>query len=202
MTQTAKKRQFLKKHHELQEYAAQVSKRQTPRRMETYMEFCEWYAMPYSQKKDYGATTQQEFAEMNNIRARTLSDWKDRPEFYSLVSDERKKHAQDRFDEVFEGLIMGAKKGFAQNAELYLAYFFGWSPKQVHEHREKVDLDLGDIRRMIERLPSDDQREFYETIARLFHKAQRTREGRESNSGPDAGAGQLPPEGVVGEPTD
>jgi len=186
----------------MKEQAQAVQNSEEPRRMETYREFCEWYAMPYKQKKEYGATSQREFAAKHDISEPTLSRWKDRPEFYSLIEDERKKHAQDRFDEVMEGLIMGAKKGFAQNVELYLAYFFGWTPKQVHEHREKVDLELGDIRKLIQRLPEGEQEEFYGSIAKLLHKAKRESERPPADYETDGSPGEPQAPGSLERPTD
>lgn len=148
-----------------------------PRRAGDFIEFCTWYAAPTATRAEMGAKTQQEYAAKNNIAEKTLSGWKRRPEFMRLVSDATQIHAQDRWPEVMEGLIIGAKKGYADNVELYLNYFKNWHKAQVLEVRSKVDLQLGDIRQIIEVLPVEQQHEFYTTIARLLHAAKRAQSG-------------------------
>lgn len=161
-----------------------------PRDVDTYLQFCDWYAAPLKTRDDiWGAKTQQEFSAKFDVSQKTLSQWKKRPEFYRMVNDHRQQHAQDRFTEVFEGLIIGAKKGYADNVELYLNYFEGWHKSQILEVRNKVDLQLGDIRRIIEVLPKEQQHEFYTTIARLLHAAKRAQSG--GDPGPAGGTGQL-----------
>lgn len=184
--------------HEMLEAQRQLNRRQ-PRNLAVYLEFCEWWAAPIGTRKMEfdGIMTQKEWANKYGVAEQTLVEWKKRPEFYRLANEARFRHMQDRSPEIFEGLIIGAKKGYAENVELYLNYFEGWSKKQVIEQRQKVDLHMDDIRNIIQVLPQDDQQNFYETIGKLLHKAKRIRDTE-----PVGGASELPAASNVPDTTD
>ena len=158
-----------------------------PKDVDLYITFCEWYAMTRTQKKEYGATTMLEFAAKHDIADRTLRRWKKKPEFFHLVKDYRLEFLQDRGGDVWEGLILGAMKGYADNVELYLAYTENWSMKQVIELRKLVQFAPGDLREHIEKLSPEKQKEHYASIAKLFADIKQ----QELEAGSDRTAGRV-----------
>ena len=179
-----------------------LERQRGPQRMSEYLHFCEWYAAPLDIRKEKfdDIKTMGEYAKEHGVHTDTLTKWKKRPEFYNLVSQARQGHADDSWGEVMYGWKKSVLKGNPYALELWLAYFMGWDKKLVIEEKHKLNLDMGDVRSLIEQLPEGKQADFYETIGRLLHEAQAAVTGEGDRS--DAGAGQLQTQAHLPEPAD
>lgn len=75
--------------------------------------------------------------------------------------------------DVLEGLYNRCVKyGMATDVELWLAYVEGWNKKQVLEHMAEVKLGKDDIRTLVDLLPEEDQKHFYNTLTDLIAKVE------------------------------
>ncbi len=85
-----------------------------------FIEFVYWFATPRRNRK---ISTQKEFAALINIDEDTLTDWKRRPEFWSLLKTALKKWCQEQVPEVMDGLHYAAcKKGNSAAAKVILQF--------------------------------------------------------------------------------
>ena len=94
---------------------------------DVFREFVLWMALPAS-LKDKG--TQGDFAKKFKVSENTLSDWKQRNDFWDSVGEEWKKWGKQKTTNViakFYNKII--REGMSQDFKLWFQFFLGWSEK-------------------------------------------------------------------------
>jgi hypothetical protein len=90
-----------------------------------YLDFIEWIATPSASRKP---KTQQELAKKFRVGQDTLSEWKQRNDFWKNVAQKRRQWGQERTPDVIMALYNRIlKTGSAQEVKLWLQYFEDWS---------------------------------------------------------------------------
>lgn len=138
-------------------------------------EYILWFAMPLKAKESMGIETDIQFAEFYEITARTLRNWKDRPEFEDQVRRLRKKWAFEKTGHVLEGIYRSAVKGNDKSQKLWLQVFEGFTEKTENTQTIKIELSTNDIRFVIQQLPEEYHEKYYGYLREIFDTAQALR---------------------------
>lgn len=148
-----------------------------PYKKDVYARFIEWQAQTTKERGKSGITFAKDFANKYGIREATLSEWKKRPEFNELKREAQIAKLSDETSDVLDGLKRRCiKYGMAYDVELFLLYVEKWDRKHVLEILSEVKLGNNDIRTLIDGLPEEEQKRFYDTLTELIAKAEQTRD--------------------------
>ena len=92
-----------------------------------FVEFARWSAIPSGQREP---DTQKELAEVIGVSEDTLTDWKKRPEFWTLVGLFLREWMREKTPDVIDGLFSKITdgKGGAGDVKFFLALAYGRSP--------------------------------------------------------------------------
>lgn len=153
----------------------EIVKKKKSTMMNIFDEYILWFAMPLKAKESMGIETDIEFAEFYEITARTLRNWKDRPEFEDQVRRLRKKWAFEKTGHVLEGIYRSAVKGNDKSQKLWLQVFEGFTEKTENTQIVKVELNANDIRFVIQNLPEEYHEKYYGYLREIFDTAQALR---------------------------
>ena len=138
--------------------------------------FIEWIVLTTPERAVLGIETQKDFAKKYNIRAGTLSDWKRRNDFGEKKQMAQVQKLQNATADVLEGLKNRCiKYGMAYDVELFLLYVEKWDRKHVLEILGEIKLGDNDIRTIIDILPKDKRKLFYDTLTNLIAEAESAR---------------------------
>lgn len=146
-----------------------------PYKQDIYQRFVSFSVLiPKEKKQQYGVATQKEFAEKYGISPVTLSEWKSTKVFKDNRREAKLEILDEQDPEVWASFMKRLKKyGFAYEMEVYLAYVEGWDRKQVIEFANELQLNKGDIRALVDKLPVDKRNKFYDTLVDLIDEAKR-----------------------------
>lgn len=113
-----------------------------------------------------------DFARKYGISDRTLISWKKREDFQMRVDNEQKDWGLDKVSNVMAALYNRCVRyGFANEVELWLAYYKNWNRQQVVHHvHEKFDMD--DIRALLAPLPKEKQDEYIRTLNKIASESE------------------------------
>ena len=97
------------------------------KRIHEFVEFARWSAIPSGQREP---DTQKELAEVIGVSEDTLTDWKKRPEFWTLVGLFLREWMREKTPDVIDGLFSKITdgKGGAGDVKFFLALAYGRSP--------------------------------------------------------------------------
>lgn len=141
---------------------------------DVYQRFVEWYVLEDKQKKEMDLLTQKDFAEKYGINVNTLSLWKATKVFKDNANEEQMNVLDARSPNAWGSFMRRLEKyGYAYEMEVYLAYVKGWDRKQIIEFANELQLTKGDIRALVDKLPTDKQHKFYDTLVDLIDEAQK-----------------------------
>ncbi len=147
-----------------------------PYKNDIYTRFVQWQALTSKERKAGGIPTAQVFAEHYGIDENTLTRWKKRPDFHALKREAQIFRLSDATADVLEGLKERCTRyGMAYDVELFLLYVEGWDRKHVLEILQEVKLGDNDIRSLVEHLPENKQKHFYDTLTNLIGEAEQAR---------------------------
>lgn len=150
--------------------------KRTPNKIDVFDLFIEWISMTTSERKAIGVETHGDFAKKYNIRQPTLSDWKLRADFNERKKQLQVAKMQDSTADVLDGLRKRCVKyGMAYDVELFLLYAEGWDRKHTLEILGEIKLGSNDIRSIIDLLPKEKQKSFYDTLTNLIAEAESNR---------------------------
>lgn len=94
-----------------------------------FLDFIAWIATPNALRSP---KTQQELSKKFGVGQDTLSEWKNRPEFWTSVREKRKEWGQERTPDVILALYNRIiKTGGAPEVKLWLQYFENWFEKII-----------------------------------------------------------------------
>lgn len=140
-----------------------------PYRTEVFEAFLNWSVLTTDEKKKVGTPTAKAFASKYKIHQSQLSRWKARGDFSVTKAELNQRQWSERTPDVIEGLYKRCVRyGMASDVELWLAYVERWDKKQVHEIKGSVSLRSDDIRSLVDYLPPEKRKLFYETLAGLI----------------------------------
>lgn len=154
-----------------------------------YEEFVLWFALPPDAKIRMGIEFQNQFAEHYNVSGKTLTFWKDRPDFEKRVRELRRKWAFDKTGDVIYGIYKAAIKGNDKSQKLWMQVFEDFTEKQDVQHTLKVEVSVNDIRFLIEALPVTERQKHYDNLRDLLIAADKAkRSGEFEDSSRDYGS--------------
>ncbi|KKM67561.1 hypothetical protein LCGC14_1469920 [marine sediment metagenome] len=105
-----------------------------------YAMFIKWIAMPLVLRSP---RFQKNISEEYKIDEDTLTNWKKRKGYKDDVTEEMKKHFNEKTPNVIQALYQQAlKDGKASEVKLWLQYLEGWVPKEGIEHNDRTLEDL------------------------------------------------------------
>lgn len=146
------------------------------RKTDVFDLFVEWISLTTEERIAKGVEKQMDFANKYNIRQGTLSDWKLRADFNERKKQLQVAKMQDGTSDVLEGLRKRCVEyGMAYDVELFLLYAEGWDRKHTLEILGEIKLGSNDIRSIIDLLPKEKQRSFYDTLTNLIAEAESNR---------------------------
>ena len=147
-----------------------------PYKKDVYARFIEWQALTSKERAKVDIPFAKDFAKKYGIREATLSEWKKRPEFHELKREAQILKLSDETSDVLDGLKRRCiKYGMAYDVELFLLYVERWDRKHVLEILGEVKLGDNDIRTLIDGLPEEKQKKFYDILTELIAEAEQTR---------------------------
>lgn len=141
----------------------------------TFEEFVLWFALPRFEKLKMGLEWQEDFARHHSISDKALSRWKKRPEFYPKVEELRRAWTKNRTSDVMESIYRAALKGNPLSQKLWYQIFEGWSEKTEVLHTKKIELNVNDIRFIIEQFPEQQKEKYYGYIREIIDAAESLR---------------------------
>jgi len=148
------------------------SDKRDPRRVDVYEEFVLWSAMPPSERSRCGIKTQEQFVKLYKIGINTPTAWKKRPEYEMRVTALRQEWAFSRTGEVIESIYRSALKGNPQSQKLWLQGFTEFSEKhEVKKPEERASASVDDLLTLIEFLPEEKKKKYYDWITELLVEA-------------------------------
>lgn len=119
-----------------------------------YADFVVWIATPKALREP---KTQRDLAQQFGVGEDTLSDWKNRPDFWDRVSEERNKWTREKTSDVIHALYKRASEGGgAQEVRLWMELVEGMNSKQVQvidryaEFRDMTSEELEAERRRLQ----------------------------------------------------
>jgi len=132
-----------------------------------YLEFVQWYALPYAYKiQTTGIKDQQQFAEQYQISKDTLSLWKKRPGFEKQVDSIRREWGLDRTPNVIEAVYRSAIKGSARSQKMWLQMM---DPDAFTKNKKTEPIiSMDDIRFLISGLPELQQEKYNDFLRDLL----------------------------------
>ncbi len=144
-------------------------------RKDTFNNFIEWSILTSKEKIECDLITAKAFAKQHKITEAQLSKWKKRTEFYQLKQEKMMDKMKDCTPDVLNALRDRCiKYGMAHDIEFWLLYVEGWDRKHalLEMNKKKLTLAPDDIRILVERLPKEKQKRFYDVITELIIEAQ------------------------------
>jgi len=94
---------------------------------DVYKEFILWMSIPGPLRDP---KTQGEFAKKFAVRQATLSDWKQRKDFWKAVEEEWNKWGREKTSNVMVKFYQKVMKdGMTPDFKLWFQYFLGWNEK-------------------------------------------------------------------------
>lgn len=148
-----------------------------PRKKDVFDIFVDWIALPTTERAEMGIETQTDFAKKYGIHNVTLTTWKKREDFKKAKQEAQVSRLENCTADVLEGLKdRCVKYGMAYDVELFLLYVEKWDRKHVLEILGEIKLGDNDIRTIVDLLPENKQKAFYETITDLIAEAESTRD--------------------------
>lgn len=148
-----------------------------------YEEFVLWSALPPDARVRMGIEHQYQFAEHYNVAGKTLTAWKDRPDYEKRVRALRKKWAFDKTGDVIFGIYKAAVKGNDKSQKLWMQVFEDFTEKQDVQHTLKVEVSISDIRYLIEALPVTERQIHYDNLRDLLIAADKAKRAGEFEDG-------------------
>ena len=138
--------------------------------------FVDWIALPTSERINIGIETQKAFAKKYGVQERTLTEWKQRTDFGDQKREAQILRLQNDTADVLEGLKNRCiRYGMAYDVELFLLYVEKWDRKHILEILSEVKLGDNDIRTLVDLLPENKQKLFYDTLTNLIAEAESAR---------------------------
>lgn len=111
--------------------------------------------------------TNSDFADKFGVHRNTLGNWRQKSDFIDAVRERIHQRNDARTPDVLDALYRRCIKfGMANDVELWLAYTQGWSRQTKIKIIERFADD--DLRRIINALPQEKQREFYLHLNQLY----------------------------------
>lgn len=151
-------------------------KLRTLRKKDVFDLFVEWISLTTEERIEKGVEKQMDFANKYNIEQATLSRWKLRADFNERKKQLQISKMQDSTSDVLNGLRKRCVRyGMAYDVELFLLYAEGWDRKHTLEILGEIKLGSNDIRSIIDLLPKEKQRAFYDTLTNLIAEAESNR---------------------------
>lgn len=154
-----------------------------PDKINVFDAFCYWIVRTAEERvKEDLPKNQNEFAALHKVNITTLGRWKKQDDYEVTRLEKIREKLKDQTPDVLEALLKRIKKyGMGYEVELWLAYVEGWDKKKVLEMTGKVEFGDGDIRALIQYLPKEKQKIFYDTITKLLIEAETNRaEGKDT----------------------
>ena len=145
--------------------------RRHPEKVDIYTNFILWFAMPTPERMQLGIDNQTQFAKYYNISERSLTRWKDRPDFEDRVDKIQLMWGKEKTADVIQGIYRAAVKGNPMSQLLWLQYFKKFNPKQEIVHTIKFQMAPSDLRFVIEGMPQEYKQKFYGYITEIIDTA-------------------------------
>lgn len=147
----------------------------TIRNKDVFQRFVEWNTLTMEEKTGMGITTSRDFAMKYGISEITLSKWKKRQDFQSAKREAMIDKLSLYTPDVLQALIKRCMRyGMSHDIEFYLIYVEGWDKKRVLEVMGEIKLGDADFRSLVERLPENEQKEFYDVFTRFLERTEST----------------------------
>lgn len=103
-----------------------------------YLDFVAWVALPTELRQP---KTQQDLAKEFGVGQDTLSEWKQRPDFWEDVSKKRREWGRERTPDVLLALFKRIQKtGGAAEVRLWMECIEGWQSKVIVAPNPYADL--------------------------------------------------------------
>ena len=121
---------------------------------DVYKEFILWMSIPGPLRN---LKTQGEFARKFTVRQATLSDWKQKNDFWEAVEGERNRWGKEKTSNVLASFYQRVmKKGRATDYKLWFQYFLGWNEKAKAEHTGELKIihEYADEKLRKDRIPA------------------------------------------------
>lgn len=144
-----------------------------PPKLNEYELFLDFCTTPYPQRP-LDELTERDFCGKYGVSQMTLWRWKQRKGFKEELRGRNRAWGCSRIADVLYALYVRCiRHGRAQDVALFLEYVEGWSPRSSGQKDpdEQEEYTIDDIRYIIGFLPPEDQKEFNETIIKIYQKA-------------------------------
>jgi hypothetical protein len=155
---------------------------QTVIKIGVFDQFCYWIVRTDEERKAENLPKDQNsFAALHKVDITTLSNWKKQADFENTRMAKMREKLNSKTPDVINALYKRIiKYGMGYEVELWLAYVEGWDKKKVLELGGKVEFGDGDVRALVQYLPKEKQKAFYDTITKLLIEAEHNRaEGKD-----------------------
>lgn len=144
---------------------------QTLKNPSTYILFCDWIATPEMWREP---KTQKEFSAKYKVSERTLTEWKQRKNFWVIVNKNIKRQWREKGGNAVQALYMNLlKKGSSQEFLAFMGYVMGYNPRTVEPERpERPTYDNGEINQISEAMKNAGlvgASQEHEKLAKLFN---------------------------------
>ena len=147
-----------------------------PQKSEVYARFIKWFALDTKEREEKGIKNLSAFARKYKVTNATLTAWQKRSDFLDLKREEQVLKLQLATSDVLTGLKNRCiRYGMAYDVELFLLYVEKWDRKHVLEILTEVKLGDNDIRSLVDLLPENKQKVFYDTLTNLIAEAENAR---------------------------
>ena len=149
---------------------------QKPYKNDVYTRFIAWQALTSQERTLEGLPTGRKFAEHYGINENTLTLWKRRADFNELKREAQILKLSDETSDVLDGLKKRCiRYGMAYDVELFLLYVEKWDRKHVLEILGEIKLGDNDVRTLVNFLPEEKQKKFYDLLTELLAEAEYAR---------------------------
>ena len=148
----------------------------TPYKNDVYGRFIEWIAMDTEERYNIKIKNLSAFAKKYGVKNGTLTLWQKRPEFLELKREAQILKLQLATSDVLTGLKKRCiRYGMAYDVELFLLYVENWDRKHVLEILGEIKLGDNDVRTLVNFLPEEKQKKFYDVLTELLAEAEYAR---------------------------
>lgn len=139
-----------------------------PKFASVYDEFIRWTALPLTEQKSLAIPDQRSFAGRYDVKEKTISLWKRRPDFWQRVRALQHEWAKGKTSHVIESVYRSALKGNSDAQRIWLTHFDDFKEKASIETTNKLEIGVNDIRFLIEALPEPLKTKHYANLRQLL----------------------------------